>query len=63
MGEKSKKLTWDELANFYDKSAPFRRARTLPMDYVFNWAARQKNRFIVHRDGTISLRAKEAQNE
>ena len=52
----SKALTWDALAEFYDKEhGGSRPARTLPMDTVFDWAARQKERFCVGSDGTIHL--------
>jgi|WetSurSiteA1Bulk_404760.scaffolds.fasta_scaffold26172_5 hypothetical protein len=52
----SKALTWDDLATIYDKShsGRNRRARTLPMDYIFKWAKNQKDKFHVKkREGTI----------
>lgn len=52
----SKALTWDELANVYDKEHPNtgRPARTLSMDTVFKWAERQTKRFYVSpKEGTI----------
>jgi len=50
----SKALTWDDLANEYDKYHSGRRARTLPMDTVFNWAERQTDKFKVKKkEGTI----------
>jgi CO dehydrogenase/acetyl-CoA synthase delta subunit len=52
-------LTWDELANLYDKANTGRRARTLPMDTVFEWAEKQVDKFRVDEvDGTIHLIAK-----
>ena len=33
-----KPMTWDELASFYDKHCGGRKARTLPMDKVIDWA-------------------------
>ena len=48
-----KPLTWDELADLYDSSSGGRRARTLPMEQVFEWAERQTDRFRVSQDGTI----------
>uniref|UniRef100_A0A6M3LTV3 Putative HIRAN domain containing protein n=1 Tax=viral metagenome TaxID=1070528 RepID=A0A6M3LTV3_9ZZZZ len=47
-------LTWDDLANIYDKEVGGRRARMLPMGQVFDWAAKQVDKFTVHKDGTIS---------
>lgn len=47
----SKALTWDELAELYPG-----KARIRPMEVVFNWAARQTNKFYVHpTEGTIHL--------
>jgi hypothetical protein len=44
-------LTWDQLADLYPG-----RARIMPMDSVFDWAARQRDRFFVHPDNdTIHL--------
>lgn len=51
----TKALSWDELANIYDKANPSSRARTLPMDSVFEWAERQTDKFIVSEEGTIHL--------
>ena len=49
-----KALIWDELANIYDSEHKGRKARTLPMDAIFKWAEKQKDRFEVNKDGTIS---------
>lgn len=48
-------LTWDDLANAYDKeSSGGRPARTLPMEQVFNHFERKKNEYYVHpTNGTI----------
>ena len=63
----SKALTWDNLANLYDKvklhpeSDAFsgRPARTLPMEKVFDWAEQQKDKFWVNPDGgTLHRRLK-----
>ena len=55
----SKALTWDDLANLYDKTNSGRLARTLPMEKVFDWAERQKDKFWVNSDeGTIHVRQK-----
>lgn len=47
------KLTWEDLANAYDKANSGRRARTLPMDIVFDWAKAQKDKFFVDEEGYI----------
>lgn len=52
----SKALTWDELANLYDKAHTHTRrpARTLPMEKVSDWAEQQKDKFWVDPDeGTL----------
>ena len=52
----TKALTWDELANLFDKANIGRKARTLPMDTVFEWAEKQTDKFQVSADeGTIHL--------
>ena len=50
------KVTWEELANIYDAQHTGRKARTLSMDYVFNWAENQTELFSVADDGTLYLR-------
>lgn len=51
-----KALTWDELAKFYNKVNSGRKAQTLPMDQVFDWANKQKEKFYVCPDeGTIHI--------
>jgi hypothetical protein len=54
---KNKCLTWNELADLYDKMVgdSSRPARTLPMNYVFDWAVRQVKIIKINEDGTISL--------
>lgn len=52
--ESGKALSWDELANIYDKEHAGRPARTLPMDVVFNWVESQRDRFYTDPEkGTI----------
>lgn len=52
----SKALTWDELADIYDKEHYGRKARTLPMDTIFKWAEKQHDRFhIDKKEGTLHL--------
>ena len=48
-----KPLTWGELADLYDKAHAGRRARTLPMDTVFEWAEKQTREFYVSEDGSL----------
>lgn len=48
-------LTWDDLANLYDEEHPgtSRPARTLPMEFIFQWAYQQKKRFYVGKDNCL----------
>jgi len=55
-----KKLSWNDLANIYDKEVSGCRARTLSMDKIFNWAERQIDKFVVNIDGSISEIIKES---
>jgi len=48
----SKKLTWDELADLYDKQTG-RHARTCLMEDVFKWAERQPDKFYVDDDDVL----------
>ncbi len=48
-----KALTWEELADIYDKSKGGRPARTMRMDTIFAWAERQTDKFSVSSDGTL----------
>ena len=50
----SKALTWDELANEYDKRFPGRPARTIKMDTVFEQIKNRTEEFWVDpEEGTI----------
>lgn len=52
--EISEPLTWDDLANEYDKAHTGRPARTLRMETVFDWAESQTEKFYVNpEEGTI----------
>lgn len=42
----NKPLTWDEVANVYDSRHSGRKARTMPMDVVFDWVASQDDFFV-----------------
>lgn len=55
-----KPLTWDELAYEYDRKhhTSGRKARTLPMNKVFEWAEKQKRKFIVLKEGTVHKKDK-----
>ncbi len=46
------KLTWNELAQYYDATHSGRPARTIPMERVFEWAE-QNPSFEVDQDGYI----------
>ena len=50
-------LTWDELAIMYNKErSGGRPAMTLPMDTVFDYFKKQKDKFYVHpEEGTIHI--------
>jgi len=56
--KENKNLTWDELADDYDACHSGRPARTLPLDYVFDWAEEETNRYRVTEEGTICYRTK-----
>lgn len=48
-------LTWDDLANLYDQHNSGRRARTLPMETVWDWAESRTDLFKVNEEGNIFL--------
>lgn len=50
----SKKLSWDDLANFYHKKTGGQ-ARTRPMDSIFEWARTQPE-IVENEDGTLSFK-------
>jgi len=52
----TKALTWNELADLFDKANNGRKARTLSMGTVFEWAEKQTEKFYVSDEGTIHLR-------
>jgi len=49
-------LTWNELAALYDAEHSGRKARTLPMEYVADWAERKTEMFHVSEDGSFYLK-------
>lgn len=46
-------LTWNDLADDYDKMKRGRPARTLPLQTVREWAERQTDKYYVDDDGYI----------
>lgn len=52
MNKKKKALTWEDLANYYDKFTGGT-ARTRPMHKVFEWAEKQTDKFYVDDKGYI----------
>jgi hypothetical protein len=48
-------LTWEELADIY-QSETGGRARIQPMDKIFAWAESRGDLFVLHADGTLSLK-------
>ncbi len=55
MKAKPKEITWDELADVYDKCMGGCKARTLPMNKVFDWAVNRKDIFTKTRSGGLVL--------
>lgn len=47
------KLTWENLADIYDKYHQGRKARTLSMDSVFEWAEKRTDLFTLDSEGYI----------
>ena len=54
-----KTLTWDELANFYDKKTGGR-ARIQPMKTIFEWAIKQPE-IEENKDGTLTFKLTESE--
>ena len=50
----NKELTWDELADIYDKQTGHT-ARALPLEKVFGWAESRKDLFSVTDTGGLVL--------
>lgn len=49
---KPKPLTWDDIADEYDKTHK-RKARTYPMEKLWDWAAAQPEVFMVSQSGEM----------
>lgn len=45
------RLTWDDLAELYDRNNIGRRARTLPMDTVYEWFEDHPEKFQIDKEG------------
>jgi hypothetical protein len=52
---KNNTLTWNDLADFYDEVHLHsdRPARTLSMEYVYEWATQQVDKIGINPDGTL----------
>lgn len=46
-------LSWEDLATAYDANNGGRKARTLPMDQVFEWAQKRPEYEVDEVEGTI----------
>lgn len=46
-------MTWNEVADLYDSRNSGRKARTMPMRTVFEWAARQSDVEFDETSGTL----------
>lgn len=62
MKSTTKELTWEELADIYDKETGGH-ARTLEMNKVFDWAERQTDKFMVDEDGYLHQIMKPSEHE
>ena len=51
--KEDRNLTWDELADDYDACHSGRPARTLSLDYVFDWAEGQTERYRLTKEGAL----------
>ena len=49
-----RKLTWNELADIYDKQT-HKHARTQKMDDIAEWAEKQTDKFVIDEEGYIWL--------
>jgi len=48
-------MTMEELADIYDKCNYGRKARTLPMEQVMQWAEQREDLFYFDKDETLQL--------
>jgi hypothetical protein len=58
----AKRLTWDELANIFDKQTG-EHARIQKMDTIFKWAEKQTDKFVVDDDGCLCQIIKEISSD
>jgi hypothetical protein len=54
-----KVLTWNDLANLYDQHHGGRKARTLRMETVSDWAENRPDLFVITEDGSFALKEKD----
>ncbi|RLA40290.1 MAG: hypothetical protein DRR42_26090 [Gammaproteobacteria bacterium] len=54
MSIKKGNLTFEDLAVHYDKYHNGRKARTLPLETVYEWATSRPDLFVMNEDTTIS---------
>lgn len=47
------RLKWNDLADDYDKVSSGSKARTLPMEQVFDWAEKQTDKYYITEEGYI----------
>ncbi len=55
MSKRLKKLSWDDLAEFYNKKTGMN-ARTKPMEVIYQWAERQPE-IKKYKDGSLSFKS------
>ena len=49
-------LSWNDLAELYDRRVGGRPARTLPMDSIFEWAKNQADIELDAEEGTLHFK-------
>lgn len=49
-------LNWDMIADIYDKNHSGRKARTLPMAYIAEWAESRTDIFSITENGDFILK-------
>ena len=54
-----KPLTWEEVADFYDIHHGGRKARTLSLQYVFDWVAKHPDIYLHPDEDTLHKKVAE----